>query len=108
MAFFEQTNLTNDAGVIINPATEDSAADTSSLLRRMLNVLLAPLGYDKSVQRYRQTAVIESGTVTTVTTVATVTNMTNITGSIGTYQATQQVWGTNLSAWEACVRKRIT
>ena len=46
MAFFEQTNLTNDAGVIINPATEDSAADTSSLLRRMLNVLLAPLGYD--------------------------------------------------------------
>ena len=102
MAFFEQTNLTNDAGVIINPATEDSAADTSSLLRRMLNVLLAPLGYDKSLQRYRQTAVIESGTVTTVT------NMTNITGSIGTYQATQQVWGTNLSAWEACVRKRIT
>lgn len=105
MAFFEQTNLTNDAGVIINPATEDSAADTSSLLRRMLNVLLAPLGYDKSLQRYRQTSVIESGTVTTVT---TVTNMTNITGSIGTYQATQQVWGTNLVAWDVCVRSKIT
>jgi hypothetical protein len=101
MAYFEKTNLTDEAGLIINPATEESASDNASLLRRMLNVLLAPLGYDKSLQRYRQTAILESGTVTTVTTVTTLTNL-------GTYQATQQVYGQNLTAWNSCVRSRIT
>jgi hypothetical protein len=111
MAYLEQTNLTDEAGVVINPATEESASDNASLLRRMLNVLLAPLGYDKSLQRYRQTAILESGTVTTVTTVntvSTVTNLTNINGNIGVYQATQQVYGQNLAAWNSCVRSRIT
>jgi hypothetical protein len=105
MAYFEKTNITDEAGIVINPATEETAADNASILRRMLNVLLAPLGYDKSLQRYRQTAVIESGTVTTVT---TVTNLTNINGNMGIYQATQQVYGQNLTAWNACVRSRIT
>ncbi len=114
MAYFEKTNITDEAGLVINPATEESAADNASLLRRILNVLLAPLGYDKSLQRYRQTAIVESGTITTVTTVTTVsaltnlTNLTNITGSIGIYQASQQVYGQNLTAWNACVRSRIT
>jgi len=75
------------------------------ILTRMLNYLNAPQGYDKSLQRQRSTAVIESGTVTTVT---TVTNLTNINGNIGTYQATQQVYGQNLTAWVAVVRARIT
>lgn len=114
MSYFEKTNIADVAGVTINPATEETLADNASLLRRMLNVLLAPLGYDKSLQRYRQTAVIESGTVTTVatvtavTTVATLTNMTNLTGNIGIYQATQEVYGINLQTWNACVRNRIT
>ena len=108
MSYFEKTNIADQAGVIINPATEETLADTASLLRRILNVLLAPFGYDKSLQRYRQTAIVESGTITTVTTVATVTNMTNITGNIGIYQATQEVYGINLQTWNACVRNRIT
>jgi hypothetical protein len=98
MSYFEKTNIADQAGVIINPATEESAADSASLLRRILNALLAPLGYDKSIQRYRQTAVVESGTITTVTGIA----------NLGTYQATQQVYGQNLTAWNACVRSRIT
>jgi len=108
MAYFEKTRITDVAGTAINPATEDTLADTTSLLRRILNVLLAPLGYDKSIQRYRQSSIIESGTVTAVTTVTTVTNMTNITGNIGTYQATQQVYGQNQVAWAQLVRARIT
>jgi hypothetical protein len=85
--------------------------DASNLLRQMLNYFNAPQGYDKSLQRYRQTAVIETGnlgTISTVTTVATVTNLTNITGNIGNYQANQQVFGQNQASWAALVRARIT
>lgn len=101
MAYFEKTNIADVAGVEINPATEETAADVASLLRRMLNALLSPLGYDKALQRYRQAAIIESGVVTSVTTVGSVT-------TLGTYQATQQVYGTSLQTWSACVRSRIT
>ena len=79
--------------------------NSGNLLLRILQMLMAPQGYDKSVQRQRVAAVVESGTVTTVT---TVTNLTNINGNIGTYQATQQVYGQNLTAWAAVVRNRIT
>jgi hypothetical protein len=105
MAYFEKTNLANNEGSIVNPATEETATQNASLLQRILNMLLSPLGFDKSLQRYRQTAIIESGTVTTV---AAVTALTNITGSIGTYQATQQVFGTNQMAWAMYVRNKIT
>jgi hypothetical protein len=50
----------------------------SGVLDRILRALLAPLGYDKSLGRFRQTAVIESGTVTQVTTVTTVTTCTTV------------------------------
>jgi hypothetical protein len=104
MAYFEKTNITDEAGIVINPATEETAADNASLLRRMLNVLLAPLGYDKSLQRYRQTAIVESGTITAVTTVTTVTDITNL----GRYNANQQVFGQSQEAWYSLVRSRIT
>ncbi|MCA6258683.1 MAG: hypothetical protein IM650_11385, partial [Phenylobacterium sp.] len=88
--------------------------EAGNLLLRILQMLMAPLGYDKSLQRQRSTAVIESGTVTTVTTVSTVSTvttvggLTNITGNIGNYQANQQVWGQNNATWAACVRSCIT
>lgn len=90
------------------PVIDEEAA---MLLTRVLNALNAPQGYDRSIQRQRGSVVVESGTVTTVTTVTTVsalTNLANITGNIGTYQATQQVWGANLSAWAETTRARIT
>ncbi len=71
------------------------------LLRRVLQVLLAPLGFDKSLQRYRQTAIIESGTVTTVT---TVTGLTNINGFNGDMLVRAQI----NAAWALGVRARIT
>jgi len=77
----------------------------TGLLQRIYNMLTSPVGYDKSLQRNRVSAVLESGTVTAVT---TVTNLTNINGNIGTYQATMQIYGQNQSAWAAVVRARIT
>jgi hypothetical protein len=96
--------LYTPVGAVTTPQ-RDATESTESLLVRMLNYLNSPMGYDKSLQRQRGTVLVESGTVTTVT---TVTNLTNINGNIGTYQATQQVYGQNLTAWAAVVRARIT
>lgn len=81
--------------------------ESRGLLIRILQMLMAPLGYDKSLQRQRGTVVVESGTVTTVTTVTTVSAVANI-GSIGGYNAQLQVLDTNRTAWAQCVRSRIT
>ncbi len=103
--FPPQTGLT-DAQLRAAPVpTVD--AEAGSLLGRILRALLAPLGYDMSIQRYRQTAVVESGTLTAVTTVATVTTLAN-QSAIGGIQAQLLVNGQNVAAWQACVRSRIT
>ncbi len=101
--------------VDVSEANPMPVADTNSgnLLLRILQMLMAPLGYDKALQRQRSTAIIESGTVTTVTTVNTVTtvttlsSLTNIAG-IGGYSAQMTVLDQNRSAWAQCVRARIT
>jgi len=90
--------------VTTSNATEESTQDMILLLTRMLNYLNAPMGYDKSLQRARQTAIIESGTVTTVGTVTAVTSLNNI----DTYNARMTVLDTNRTAWAQCVRARIT
>ena len=41
------------------------------LLRHVRDLLMSPRGYDASLNRMRETAIIESGTVPTVSTVAT-------------------------------------
>ncbi len=89
----EATLVSSDAPL---PVAESGPLLT--LFIRLLNLLGAPVGYDKAQGRYRQTAIIESGTVTTVS------NQTNIGG----VQAQILVNGANLSAWQACVRARIT
>jgi hypothetical protein len=86
---------------------EVTDANAELLLTRILNYLNAPQGYDKSLQRGRVTAVLESGTVTTVTTVTTCSTVTNLS-TIDTLQGRIQVYGANLSAWADCVRSRIT
>ena len=86
-------------------ATEVSNSDIAFLMRRVLNHLLSPLGFDKALRRYRQTAIIESGTVTTVTTVTTVSNLTNVGGR----DAGQMLINpTNRTSWALNVRSRIT
>jgi len=94
----------------VSSASETSRQDALMLLTRVLNYLNAPQGYDKSLTRYRVTAAIESGTVTTVTTVTTVSTVTSAQNlvSIGGVQGQIGVYGQNLSAWADCVRARIT
>jgi hypothetical protein len=101
--------------VVISGITEDAPLpvhDESAhqLLTRLLQYLNAPQGYDKSLQRARVTAVLESGTVTTVTTVTTVAAVTAVTSlnNYDGYNARMTVLDTNRTAWAQCVRARIT
>jgi hypothetical protein len=86
---------------VLDATSSEAQQSMILLLTRMLNYLNAPQGYDKSLQRARQTAIIESGTVTTV---GTVTNQANI----GSIQGQILVNGGNMAAWQAAVRARIT
>lgn len=101
--------------VVISGITEDvplPVHDESAhqLLTRLLQYLNAPQGYDKSLQRARVTAVLESGTVTTVTTVTTVAAVTAVTSlnNLDGYNARMQILDNNRTAWAQCVRSRIT
>jgi hypothetical protein len=88
-------------------ASDVPVADTQSgnLLLRILQMLMAPLGYDKSLGRQRGTVVVE--TLPTLAAVTTVTTLSNI-GAIGGYSAQMQVFDTNRTSWAQCVRTRIT
>ena len=88
----------------------------SGIFDRILRALLSPLGYDKSLGRFRQTAVIESGTVTTVSTVTTVTTVTSCT-TVGTVTGLTNIDGRNgamlinansRAAWALSHRAKIT
>jgi hypothetical protein len=81
--------------------------DAYLLLLRLLNALRSPAGFDRSLDRQRNTAIIESGTVTTVTTVTTCATVTNLS-QIDTLQGRLLVINQNVSAWHSCVRSRIS
>lgn len=114
MAYFEKTKVVDENGVVITPAHE------GGVLARILQMLMAPLGYDKSIQRHRNSVLLETGantigavniaasqtlaTVTTVTTCSTVTTLSNMDGVQGRIMA----YGANSSAWADCHRSRIT
>lgn len=68
-------------------------------LTRIVAMLVSPSGYDRSLQRLRVTAQVETGS-----TVSTVANLTNIDGRNGAMLINQ----TSLSAWADCVRARIS
>lgn len=69
-----------------------------------------PPHIDKSLNRVRETAIIESGTITTVSTVTAVTTLTTLTGltNIDSYQGKLLMVGQNISAWASVVRRNIT
>ena len=71
---------------------------TGNLLDRILQMIMAPLGYDKSLTRYRGTVVVE--TLPTLT----VSNQTNIGG----FNADAVVRAQINTAWNLNVRARIT
>lgn len=110
MAYFEQTNVTNEAGDVINPATSEEIAELIFSLKNLIIALQSPRGYDMSQQRQRGTAIIESGTLTTLTTLTTATTVgtVNNIGAIGGIQAQILPTNANLDAWASCVRARIS
>jgi hypothetical protein len=78
------------------------------MLLRILQMLMAPLGYDKSLGRQRGTVVVETlPTLATVNTVTTVTTLANI-AAVGGYSAQMQIFDTNRTSWAQCVRSRIS
>ena len=91
-----------------NLATEATAGDNNGLLRQILLMLMAPLGYDKSLQRQRVTAAIENlptlNQCTTVGTVSTVSNMNGINGRNSDMDLNANI----NTAWALNVRARIT
>ena len=100
----ESVDVTDATPLPTTGATEVTSQQQAELLLRILQMLSAPLGYDKSQARQRGTVVVESGTITTVTTVTTLANL----AAIGGYSAQMQVMDTNRMAWANCVRARIT
>ena len=91
---------------VLDSINAESQQEMILLLTRMLNYLNSPQGYDKSLQRQRMTAIIESGTVT-VGTISTITTLANM-AAIGGIQAQILPNGANMAAWQAAVRNRIT
>lgn len=76
-------------------------------VRQLLTATSIPTWWDRSLNRLRQTAIIESGTITTVSTVTTVTTVTGLTNLDG-YQAKLPVINNNMAAWQLAVRSRIS
>jgi hypothetical protein len=99
-------------GVAVDVSEENPmpVTDTNSgnMLLRILQMLMAPLGYDKSLGRQRGTVVVETlPTLATVNTVTTVTTLANI-AAVGGYSAQMQIFDTNRTSWAQCVRSRIS
>ena len=80
---------------------------SGNVLLRILQMLMAPLGYDKSLGRQRGTVIVESGSLSAVSTVNTVSSVSNIV-SVGSYPAQMQIIDANRAAWALGVRSRIT
>jgi hypothetical protein len=103
------------AATDVSEANPMPVADNNSgnLLLRILQMLMAPLGFDKSLGRQRGTVVVESGTIGAVTTVGTVTIATTVgtlnnISAIGGYSAQMQIIDANRAAWALSHRSRIT
>ena len=87
------------------PMPVQEAGGATSVLTRILSVLMSPMGFDRSLSRQRVTALVESGTVTTVTTVTTAGTLTNV-GAGRTGIELQDAM--NRIAWAQVMRARIT
>jgi len=115
---FQRMKLTHGAdGTAVDASAENPVPVIDQYvadeLSRIHQILSSPQGYDRSIQRSRVTATLESGTVTAVLTVTTVTTVGTVTtlanaAALGGDQAQLLTRGSNLSAWRDCVRALIT
>lgn len=97
-----------DGGVVTpaNPLPTDTGP-LEWLLRRISDLLMSPRGYDASANRMRQTAVVETGSLSAVGTVTTVTTVTALSG-LGSLPAEGLARHQNIAAWASVARARIT
>jgi hypothetical protein len=93
----------------VSETTPLPTQDTSVwwMLNRIYQMLASPRGYDRSQQRQRSTAIVESGTITTVTTVSTVTSVSNI-AAFGNEQPQIMARAMARASWRANVRACIS
>jgi hypothetical protein len=93
----------------VSETTPLPTQDTSVwwMLNRIYQMLASPRGYDRSQQRQRSTAIVESGTITTVTTVSTVTTVNNI-AAFGNEQPQIMARAMARASWRANVRACIS
>jgi len=98
-------NLNNDGSINTalptNASTETSSNGIYWTLIKYLKAIAKPAWFDPSINRVRETAIIESGTVTAVTTVGNIT-------SIGGYTAQNLLTANTRAAWAVTCRNRIT
>jgi hypothetical protein len=108
---FQRMKLTHGAdGTAVDvsdvaPMPVQEVGGASSVLTRILSMLMSPMGFDRSLSRQRVTALVESGTVTTVTTVTTMATLQNV-GNGRTGIELQDAM--NRIAWAQVMRARIT
>lgn len=95
-----QDDAANTLLAAIESNTEAIAA-LGVVIKALLQNTTNPPHIDKSLNRVRETAIIESGTITTVTTLTGLTN-------IDSYQGKLLMVGQNISAWAGVVRRNIT
>ena len=96
---------------LMNPVPVQETGGASSVLTRILSVLMSPMGFDRSLSRQRVTALVESGTVTTVTTVTTVGTVTTMATlqNVGAGRTGIELQDAmNRIAWAQVMRSRIT
>ena len=87
MAYFEQTQITDEKNLVVSPASEESIV----LLRRIAKLLESQAAVDP---QQRQRITIDAGTLPTVTTVSTVTAVTTVstvTNIAGLFSWNQQI-----------------
>ena len=111
----QRVKITHGADGVADDATENSPLpvhdhEGDEILRRIATIVGSPPGFDRALNRQRNTAIIESGTVTTVTTVSTVTSVTNMNnlGFLGAQPAQALVVHQTNTAWALLVRARIS
>jgi hypothetical protein len=92
----------------VAPMPVQEVGGASSVLTRILSMLMSPMGFDRSLSRQRVTALVESGTVTAVTTVTTVTTMATLQNVGNGRTGIELQDAMNRIAWAQVVRARIT
>lgn len=101
---------TGNASLSSMVTNQQSGLSILDQIIRILFNIARPGWWDVALNRLRQTAIIESGTVTTVTTVAGVTTVTTVTGltNLDGYQAKLPVINNNMAAWSLTVGARFS